>query len=206
VPTADIACPDLALGPVPLTPAAASRLVHSIEPVENLNNSATNFDSSYGAAHYPHARSGLTASQHLCSDLMRRGVPCPTNSPRLSHSPSVKNALREYTDQFILTHALEISYHAVTVLPQYTVTQYEDTPVAPPKRYRSVPTADIACLDLALGPVPLTPAAASRLVHSIETVENLNNSAENFDSADKTVHYPHARSGLTASQHLCGDP
>jgi hypothetical protein len=63
-----------------------------------------------------------------------------------------------------------------------------------------VPTADIACPDLALGPVPLTPAAASRLVHSIEPVENLNN------SADEPAHGPHARSGLTASQHLCGDP
>jgi hypothetical protein len=41
-----------------------------------------------------------------------------------------------------------------------------------------VPTADIAWKYLALGPVRLTPAAASRLVHSIETVENLNSSAE----------------------------
>jgi hypothetical protein len=69
-----------------------------------------------------------------------------------------------------------------------------------------VPTADIACPDLALGPVPLTPAAASNLVHSIERMENLNNSAELVPSADKTAHYPHARSGLAASQHLCGDP
>jgi hypothetical protein len=99
VPTADIVCPPLALGPVPLTPAAASRLVHSIETMENLNNSAVLFE-------------------HLQS---------------------------------------------------------------PPKRYRSVPTVKVACLDLALGPVPLTPAAASRLVHSIEIVENLNNSAEYGD-------------------------
>jgi hypothetical protein len=62
-------------------------------------------------------------------DLMRRGVPCPTNSPHLPHSPSVKNTLRGYSDQVILTHAFGISYHAVTVLPQYTVTQSEDTPV-----------------------------------------------------------------------------
>jgi hypothetical protein len=41
-----------------------------------------------------------------------------------------------------------------------------------------VPTADIAWKYLALGPVPLTPPAASMLVHSIETVENLNNSAD----------------------------
>jgi hypothetical protein len=45
-----------------------------------------------------------------------------------------------------------------------------------------VPTADIVWKDLPPGPVPLTPAAASRLVHSIETVENLNNSAENLSS------------------------
>jgi hypothetical protein len=45
----------------------------------------------------------------------------------------------------------------------------------PPKRYRTGPTADIACPPLVLGPVP---DAASRLVHSIVTVENLNNSAE----------------------------
>jgi hypothetical protein len=119
VPTADIACPDLALGPVPLTAAAASRLVHSIERMENLNKSADMFE--------------------------------PLQSP--------------------------------------------------PKRYWSVPTADIAWKDLALGPVPLTPVAGSRVVHSIETVENLNNSAEKNNAA----HGPHARSGLTAIQHLCGD-
>jgi hypothetical protein len=43
--------------------------------------------------------------------------------------PSVKNTLRGYSDQVILTDVLETSYHAVTVLPQYTVTQYEETPV-----------------------------------------------------------------------------
>jgi hypothetical protein len=64
--------------------------------------------------------------------------------------------------------------------------------LSPPKRYRTVPTADIACPRLALGPVP----AASKVVHSIETVENFNN------SADETAHGPHARSGLTASQQL----
>ena len=69
--------------------------------------------------------------------------------------------------------------------------------LSPPKRYRTVPNADIVCPRLALGPVP---AAASRLVHSIETVENLNNSAE------YPAQCPHTRSDLTASQHQCGDP
>ena len=75
--------------------------------------------------------------------------------------------------------------------------------LSPPKRYRTVPNADIVCPRLALGPVP---AAASRLVHSIETMENLNNSAESVPVADKTAHGPHARSGLTASKHPCSDP
>ena len=73
----------------------------------------------------------------------------------------------------------------------------------------SVPTADIVCPDLKLGPVPLTPAAASRLVHSIETMENLNNlidSVKLFNSSERPAHYPHARSGLTASKHPCSDP
>ena len=103
VPTAVIAWEYLALGDVPVTPAAASSRVHSIETVENLKSSPE------GPAYWP------------ARDVSKRAAQSPACAPGPSTPPQYTHALQGCALQVLLPPA--------TAHPRYDATQLLRTPL-----------------------------------------------------------------------------